>query len=647
MSKNKANYGRTLFDSEPLLKVVQASFENEVELSFPELVKGYQRLRVLTYSSSLSLIKEIATWVDDLEIIFGREDIIGRMTEYIAYQERLIRDLKQEFIDQDLLRQKIDSGNLRLFVVQDRISHEKLYLLEGEKGNRVISGSANLSERAVSGLQNEGFICFDNDAKAWSSYSEKYERIRNQSSKSIAKHAVLVEGFEVEQLPVFAPQTYQDAPSQVIVIREGSPQITTISKMLQIRLPKHYENLNQIIPRDKGFARMDFQTRTRAVQYIKSNVRTEDDNPEEFLSIDTEKQKVILSGHNLELEAKDVDVKRDVALMLQYFDGYQHFRGNPDKLARDYFTFMSWLYISPFICDFRNRAESSLEDDIDKFDYPVFGLLYGKSNCGKSELIRWLQLSMFEREGFLKNDWFTKGQVIGLRQQNHRYPMAFDDMDKRRFGDHAIPLIKDDYIGYAEYPVVVLSMNADKDTFESEVRKRCLIIYTGASLPDHTGESRSLGIGLRKMKHNLGNALYRAYLGRVLEKLEAHPPKDILEFSSKILVELFREYSDQTLPAWCHVTTMGKYIQTKHDKVKDELGAYIHHSPEAWSETGFNVVLSLEDMQQIKKLQKDVPDYLIANVSGNKIIFLRDELEDFLGEPVFPKRYRKWMFWKR
>jgi hypothetical protein len=103
--------------------------------------------------------------------------------------------------------------------------------------------------------------------------------------------------------------------------------------------------------------------------------------------------------------------------------------------------------------------------------------------------------------------------------------MAFDDIDKTRFSNHAIPLIKEDYIGMPEFPAIVLSMNADKDTFETEVRKRCLIIYTGASLPDHTGESKALGTQLRRSKRQLGDALYRAYLTHVFEKLEAKPPK--------------------------------------------------------------------------------------------------------------------------
>lgn len=636
------NYSGSLFDEAPRLEIVKVRFEGTTSASFTELVRGYQSLKVLTYSSSVSLVKQIAGLVDDLEIIFGREDILNRMTQYVAYQDELIRELKQQFKDNDLIRQKIDTGKIRLFVVKDMISHEKLYLLDGEQGTKVISGSANFSETAISGKQNESFLQFDNDDAAWAYFSEKYERIRKRSSMSIAKHAVLDDQFDVEQLPVFDPKNQQGAMPQIILIEEKPPQLHIINKLVSPKIPKQYQGLSQIIPSSKGTAKLDRRIRTRAVQYVKSNLRTEADNPEEFLSIYPDEKQVILSGREFETQVSDEEIRRDVELMLEYFDGYKHFRGNPDKLARDYFTFMCWLYISPFICDFRNRAEINLEDNLNKLDYPIFGMLYGKSNCGKSELIRWLLLSMFQKEGFLPNEWFTKTRVVGLREENRRYPMAFDDMDKTRFRNHAIPLIKEDYIGMSEYPVVVLSMNADNDTFASEVRKRCLIIYTGASLPDHTGESRKLGTQLNRMKRHLGDALYRAYLQRVLDRLEAKPPQDILEFSSKILNELFMQYSSQSLPAWCQVTTMNRYSQTKHDKVKDELNAYIQHAPEAWSESGLNIVLSLEDIHQIRKLKKDIPDYLIANVSGNKLVFLRDELEEFLGEPVFARNRSLW-----
>jgi len=643
-AKSDAGYTGSLFGDVERLHVVKAKFSEASQVGLSDLLMGYNRIRVLTYSSSITLVNQVAEFVDEMEIIFGREDIINRMAHYVAYQDNLIRELKQEFKGKDHIRRKLDAGKIRLYVVQGMISHEKLFLLEGEAGTRVISGSANFHEKAFSGNQNESFICFDNDPAAWDFFTQKYERIRERSSMSIAKRAVLDEEFDIEQLPVFDPEKHEGATPQYIIIEEKPPKATIVNKLVTPRTPKQYEGLSQIITTEKGVARIDRQTRVRAVQYVKSNTRSQEENPEEYLSLYPESRRAVLSGKELDLEPEAPDVHRDVASMLEYFEGYEQFRGNTTKLAHDYFTFMSWLYISPFICDFRNRAEASLDDDSDKLDYPVFGLLYGKSNCGKSELIKWLLLSMFQHEGFLPNDWFTKGQMAGLREQNRRYPMAFDDMDKTRFGNHAIPLIKEDYIGLPEYPVVVLSMNADKDTFESEVRKRCLIIYTGASLPDHTGESRALGSKLKRMKRSLGDALYREYLRRVMDSLEAKPPKDILAFSSEILRDIFAEHSDAPLPAWCELTTMNRYVQTKHDKVKDELRSYIQHSPDAWSENAGNLVLRLEDIHQIRKLAKDVPDYLIHSVSGNALIFVRDEFEEFMEEPIFAKTRRRWLF---
>lgn len=628
-----------LFDDTPRINFVSARFEGSRDSTFSDLVKGYKSLKVLTYSSSVSMVKQIASLVDDLEIIFGREDIINRMTQYITYQDLLIKELKQEFKDDDIICQRIDTGKIRLFVVKGIISHEKMYLLDGDIGKRIITGSANFSERAVSGTQNESFVCFDNDALAWDYFNEKYESIRNQSSMSIAKHAILDPNFDIEQMPVFDPQVHQS--NTILVIDERPLQPNIIHKMINVKVPKQYEGLSQIISSDRGLARLDRQVRNRAVQYVRSNTRTQDENPEELLSIHLQTGEVILSGRKLDLVPNDDEIRRDVNLMLEYFEGYKQFRGNTSKLARDYFTFMSWLYISPFMCDFRNRSEARIEDELDKLDYPIFGLLYGKSNCGKSELIRWLLLSMFQREGFLPNTMFTKSQIGALRSQNLRYPMAFDDIDKIRFGDHAMPLIKEDFIGLPDYPGMVLSMNADKDAFESEVRKRCLILYTGASLPDNS-EARKLGTKLKRLKKQLGNAFYRRYLSKVFENLDSKPPKDVLKFSSQILCDLFAEYSDTQLPAWCQPTTMERYLDTKHDKVKDELRSHLQHSPDAWQLSIPNVVFSLNDGNQVRKLQKDVPDHIIAHVSGTKLIFILEELEEFLGEPILAKRRRKW-----
>lgn len=628
------------FDGAPSLQVVQASFVGSREASFADLFAGYTSLRVLTYSNSVPIINRAAALLEDIEIIFGREDILNGMAQYLHYQELLLRELIAEAKSHDHIRRKIDAGALRLYVVQELISHEKLFLLEGPAGRRVITGSANFSDAAFTGRQNESYICFDDDESAWEHFSTKYDRIRQTATTSITSRAVLDDELDIEQLPALsAGRPDKDAP-KVIVVADRPPSPTAVQKALSQRTPKQYTGLSSVLTTEKGIVRLDRGMVSKVVQYVRSNARTETENTEEYLSIYRESGLVVLSGQPYSLTAEPDAVRADVAAFVEYFKGFELFRGgDPSRLARDYFTFMSWFYLGPLICDFRNRA---LARDEYLMDYPIFGLLYGKSNCGKSELIRTLLLSMFGREGFLPNDWLTKSDVPGLREQNRRYPMVFDDLDRTRFDNHANALIKDDFVQLREYPVTVLSMNAEKDTFETEIRKRCLIIYTGASLPDHTGESRRLASQIKKLKRSLGTALYREYLRRVLDQLQDEPPTDILTFSSTVLTEIFGEHGRGPLPGWCRIVSMNEYAQAKHDKVKDELVQLYRHKPDAWSVQAGKVVLKLDDVHSARKLKKDIPDYLINPGSqGDVIIFTQADLETFLEFPLMRAAEKK------
>ena len=62
-------------------------------------------------------------------------------------------------------------------MVRENVAHSKLYLLEGGEPprRRVITGSANLSERAFAGKQPETLLVFDDDDGAWDHYSREYD----------------------------------------------------------------------------------------------------------------------------------------------------------------------------------------------------------------------------------------------------------------------------------------------------------------------------------------------------------------------------------------------------------------------------------------------------------------------------------------
>lgn len=530
-----------LLDDTGKLGIVRAKFEGFEKSSFEDLISGYISLKVLTYSSSIPIINRAAEEMEALEAVFGRADILGEMVSYMHYQELLIKDLISATRGKDHIKEKIDSGAIKLLVVQEIVSHEKLFLLEGESGTRVITGSANFSDRAFSGAQNESYVCFDDDPTAWEHFSDAYEKIKNRSTTSIIERAQIDGEFDPANLPAFAPARKDRGAStpKVILVQDAPPE-TSIVHRAAAKPPKRYGGISSAVQAKGGMAKIDRPTAERAITHVRSNWRTREENPEESLSIHIDSGEVSLSGRPLDLDAPEEEVAADVRAWVEYFDGYRVFRGQYEKLARDYFTFWSWFYAGPFFCTLRNAA---LVRGDDVWDYPLYGILYGKSNCGKSELVKTLLTSMFARDAFPPNDWFTRVNVPAVMEQNRRYPLVFDDMDKTRFGQHADALIKDDHVRLSEYPAVVLSMNAGQDTFDSELRKRALVIYTGASLPDHTGEAKNLRRRLKSIKKNLGTALYREYLKRMLPLVreELDEPVDVLELSSLVLTEIISE----------------------------------------------------------------------------------------------------------
>jgi hypothetical protein len=591
-------------------------------------MSGFDTIKILTYSNSISVIRRVAELFDDIEIIFGREDIINQSSQLIHFQQILLESLHQEIVGTEnrLLLEKIKKGKLRFFVVQNMLSHEKLYLLNSYSSNstRVISGSANLSENGFGGKQNESFIYFDNDELAWQSFSKKYESIKEKSAQAINQGIFLSPRIEIKDLPILSPA--RSIEPQIIVIDDLLPQPTIIQKFISQKPSKSIIEAQRLIQNDKGIVKIDRKTALNVIQYVKNSTRSETDNPDEYLSIHIASKKVILAGKELDLLTEPKFVKNDVQMFLNYFEGFQHFRGNTERLQRDFFTFMSWLYISPFICDFRAKAMRNGEYI---YDYPHYGILHGKSNCGKSELIKMLLRSMFGKEGFLEKDWFTKSRVKGLYAENKRYPMAFDDIDSSRFSNHAIELIKEDYLNLPEYPAVILSMNADRESYESEIKKRCLVIYTDASLPDHTGESRELARKIKHIKNNIGTSLYHYFLSQVLEEFcENGLPTDIIAFSTQILVDIFKEHTE-TLPSWCQIRTINQYSESKHDKVKKDLLEIWQYQPEAWEIKGHKLTLKLDNFT-LRRLIKDIPDYTHNNLRGDIIVFNKTELESFL-----------------
>src|SRR5262249_37792910 len=85
------------------------------------------------------LLPRLSERLDGMEVVFGSESILSK--------ERLAA-----------------AGSLRFRLLRGRPSHEKLYLLCGPSGSRVLTGSANLGRAAFEGRQHEILVVFDDES---------------------------------------------------------------------------------------------------------------------------------------------------------------------------------------------------------------------------------------------------------------------------------------------------------------------------------------------------------------------------------------------------------------------------------------------------------------------------------------------------
>ena len=645
------------------LRVVRARFLDEQKFEW-DLFEGYEKLRVLTYSASVNAIVRMLDnySFDSFECVFGCENTLRDIKTILAFQQVVVGDTRAAIMGLSDDRHKqilgsVHSGRAHFRVLRKSIAHAKLYLLSGPGDrNRVVIGSANLSEQAFSGRQPETLVVFDDDEAAWVHYNRMYDSVRDEASDEIPlpEDQITKAEIEVSDTPVLSDISGTlviDAPAPDELHLTAPGQIERIEKVAAVLTPR----IAAAVPPIRGGRQTITPQVKREISRIRL-VKSADDADSRYFSIDRITRSAILSGERFPLEWGEDSVERDAKLLLGYFSNFEEaFEGNVPALQRDYFTLMSWLYFSPFLCDMRSLA---LLQDSDVIRYPSYAIVFGKSNCGKTSLVDTLMTSMFGLAHTVEKGSFTKAQLRGLQHGYKRFPVVFDDIGRRAFTAHGRDMIKDELQPeVSEYPGFILSMNAEPQSFPDEVVKRSLMIYTTTALPAHEEALRQRLQGrIQEMRRGLTGNLYRKYLTNVMDRLdEQRLPEDWLSLSSDVLSSVLADYSGET-PDWCHSLTWLEYAEKRYDRVKARLINLLrpaaHSKTEGivangWTIDGPSVVVweSRDAFGRSGFSWEDVPSTLIdQDASGpGRTVLNRAKLEEFIKTPLKPAG----SWWKR
>ena len=645
--------GRTsLFHDVTGISVVNAQFVSERKFSW-NLFDEYDKLQVLTYSVSAKAIVRILEHYSfqSFECVFGSEAILNDFRSVLAFQKVVVQDTRAAIIglnnDQHVrILKQIHDGKASFWVLRKHVAHAKLYLLSNADGRkRVITGSANLSERAFSEQQPETLIIFDNDENAWNHYYTLFCKIRDQASNQVEwpKDKIVNAEIEISDTPVM------DKKGGAIVIEAPQPQDGDLSMPVQVeRIEKIAEvlkpKISAAIPSMRNGKQIIDEVVKRTIRRI-SFVKSSENSETRFLTIDRSNREMILPSKRYSLEVNEEDVIRDTALLLKFWSNYEgSFEGNVKQLQDNYWVLMVWLYFSPFICDMRSLA---LLRDVDVIKYPIFAIIFGKSNCGKTSLVDTLMTSMLGASHSIDKRMFTTKNLRGLQQSYRRHPVVFDDLGRNAFGRHGTDMIKDETRPPVdEYPGFLLSMNADPHSFPDEVVKRCLMIYTRTALPTHNERLRqSLHESVQEIRHGLTTNLYRKFVLKLLDRLDNEMlPDDWMRLSSDVLSNIFAQTTSEPLPHWCKAVSWLEYAEHRYDRVKARLTNLLREvarrkseadTLDGWLVEGDRIIVwEQQDAFGRKRFDwADVPSTLVdedASGGGRTVLNLKN-VEEFLG----------------
>jgi len=636
------------------IDVVKLDYICAEKTSWQELFSGYDSLHAITFSSGIAFVYKLLEMFDHAEIIFGCEDVMSyTLQEIMAYQGKLIEKLREKSGSaKDKLIERLEDGSVHFYVARGQLSHEKIYLLSATDGRkRVIMGSANMSYNAFSGKQRENISVIDGDA-AYDWYYDCFKGLQENSSDDISHKAFIAADLEdnIDDLPI--AKTVR--AKKVVTIEPITENKETVEFILDVRniaaklkpnMPKAEKKTGKILLTSDNIIKIRKNVQSESIK--------EKEQRQEYpqLVVDVDSSNVILNDESLDLQPSLEEIKNDVNLFLYYMEGYSKFHGDTTGMQYRYFEFANWFFCSPFMAVMRDYAARF---DQNKLPYPVFGLVYGQSKAGKTSFLETLLKMMIGQKPKISAPDFTRTAIENLKSVVKGAPIIVDDLTNTRFNQHAIETIKNDDFGFKDhlinYSAVVISANEDVKAVAPEVIRRTVICRVEAGLTNTEVMQSNV---VRNVQQKIGTAFYREYLHRMLEIIpdlieqlkaeDSEKSPDILEASSKVIVAIIKEHSEE-VPDYIRELSLDNYFSESVTGKKA-----IKTIQDAWrtSKSSFKINKTTGELRynagatyEADRLMKELPETLEARKSRDWVVMNLEAAKEFFGV-----NFRKGLFW--
>ncbi len=634
----------------------------------------FDTVEVVTYVSSPKFFFETLKGFKKILLILGIED-----REILTHfspepQEDFLKELDEE------TQKRIAHGDIeiRYAPIGWRI-HSKIYRLIKDAFSIVFVGSANFTQSAFEGRQFEELVGYDSNFNPqWCQYYA--ERIRNIYSKSIdfipqsLKEKILKTG----KVTLIVPEDSLNVVKEIAdEIRQQNPvipakEIKEAIEMLEsaekrkdeeIRIiRKERELIDLIIKRKERDARgvilpkLEIEKqKDRIIQILtKRKTRTEFEDQRIDLRWD-DGSLVAIRGEWAERFGRPASpdiLKEKLNLLDRFIESYEIFTSQEDKQTpKRVFEVILYSFMSPFLWfirkQFRNRTELL-------YKIPVFLLIAGKANTGKTHLLRFVSLAIGNNEQYYH--YYTRTTISSYKEippqvieeflkEENLCPIFVDEIDRAYFssknvskpfmGESFIKEISNTLIG--KHPTVIATTNT---TFQSDAQviKRIYYIQLNNSF-DLSKEAEALK-HFEEIRENFGTDLFRDFVFRVEDAIKnVKMEGDFLSLGR----EIFKSYFNETgisVPAWFNPEPLRDY----YERGKNIWRMLYMRKKEIFEELPRDgkIVVNLD----LEKKERDdyllyLPPEVVVEDKG-LLILNRDKFFDFIEEkPSKIKRFIK------
>ena len=661
------------------LTIFRAELLARGEASWEELLDGYTALKAITFSSGIEFLMRVAERLDELEVVFGSERILSRehlalaqasqavqaygFADALADQKALVEALGRLLGRSGrTLLERVAAGTVRFRLLRGRPSHEKLYLLSGPAGQRVITGSANLSLAAFEGRQHEVLVAFDGPS-AWALFDGYYQRDW-KDSVPVEPEALIARQADGAAAAREAPLALDEVPI-VRVLNAGLALVDPpprpaptgfAAEALRQAAALGAELKDLALPKDK--AGRTVLNATSVLRVIHSHQAkpvadlTEDRVPRAEIEVAT--GTVTLDGAvwlGADQEVPEKDIQRDARILVDYLGSFFGFFGNAAGAVEVYWAFLVWLYAAPLAPHLRQAA---VPVGIDPWVYPVYAVLFGRSSGGKTLFTRIAARSMFGFEKMVRSGQFTANRALGLRARLGAIPLLIDDVTRDKFTTHVPDLVRTDQETAGQYAPVVLTTNRDVSAIPPDLTKRMVTCHIDAAIPENRSVTERLA---RRAQREIGTALYRTYLQHLIPKVrrmraeidaEAERFPDLLACSAEVLRAVLGEALGE-LPGWARPLGFADYFGIRHRRFRDQLAAMLADADERVGvnrRAGELTVSFGGDTNQAAQFARSVPDFVLKGRFADLVRLDLHALEQEMGFTLKGAR-TWWRFLKR